>query len=287
LNIFAQNTLKYYIEFAKVDSKLACLNSHRDFDYLALLQKGLANIFETAYTQDDYKNLLELYLNYTITYFNELKKITKIVPSSKLSSTKKEIDLFKKNKEPEVALKVIDMLQIEIERQENSQYNATYKNGITGKIKIDKQKINAARDHYDKYFLIFERYEKLNKHISQVGEEYQKCMKSNITCISEFHQAMTHLSRYINSNNILELYRFDSHIIRAIFDTQKILIASLKEYADAINLKDKDRYLIQYINVKNIEVPGRNMTNFQEVYTRYNKVIDNYLEALRIVLKIS
>lgn len=285
MNKFAQYALKYYIEFAKVDSKLACLNAHRNFKYLAQVQKSLANAFEDDYSNDDYTSLINLYLEYMITYLNKLEKITKLTPSSKLSSIKEKIDLFKNNKEPQVALEVIDMLQIEIERQENSQYNATYKNGITGKVKIDKQKVKAARDHYDKYFLIFERYEKLNKYISQLGKEYQECMKSNITCISEFHQAMTHLSRYINSNNILELYRFDSHIIRAIFDTQKILIASLKEYADAINLKDKDTYLIEYINVKNIEVPGRNMTNFHEVYTRYNKVVDNYLKALRIVLK--
>lgn len=285
MNQFAQNALRYYIEFAKVDSKLACLNSHRDFEYLARLQKNLANVFENEYDKDDYKNLLELYLNYTITYFNELKKITKLTPSPKLSSIKEKIDLFTKNREPQAALEAIDMLQIEIELQENKQYNATYKKSITNKVKVDNQKVNAAKDHYDKYFLIFEKYEKLNKYILQLDEEYQKCMRSNITCISEFHQAMTHLSRYINSNNILELYRFDSHIIRAIFDTQKILIASLKEYADAINLKDKDTYLIEYINVKNIEVPGRNMTNFHEVYTRYNKVVDSYLKASRIALK--
>ncbi len=285
MNKFTQNALRYYIEFAKVDSKLACLNSHRDFEYLALLQKNLANVFENDYCECDYKNLLKLYLEYVITYFNELIKITKLATSSKLPSIKEKIDLFRNNQESQVALQVIDMLQIEIERQENSQYNATYKNGIASKVKIDNQKVNAAKDHYDKYFLIFERYEKLNKYISQLGKEYQECMKSNITCISEFHQAMTHLSRYINSNNILELYRFDSHIIRAIFDTQKILIASLKEYADAINLKDKDTYLIEYINVKNIEVPGRNMTNFHEVYTRYNKVVDSYLKASRIALK--
>lgn len=285
MNIFAQDALKYYIEFAKVDSKLACLNAHRNFKYLAQLQKSLANIFEDDYSNDDYTNLINLYLEYMITYLNKLEKITKPTPSPKLSSIKEKIDLFRNNQEYQIALQVIDMLQTEIERQENSQYNATYKNGIASKVKIDKQKVNAAKDHYDKYFLIFEKYEKLYKFILQLDEKYQKCMKSNITCISEFHQAITHLSRYINSNNILELYRFDSHIIRAIFDTQKILIASLKEYADVTDLKDKDKYLIEYINVKNIEVPGRNMTNFHEVYTRYNKVIDNYLKALGIVFK--
>ncbi len=73
-------------------------------------------------------------------------------------------------------------------------------------------------------------------------------------------------------------------------NTHNYNIDTLKYYIEFATLLDygnnksfnMNNLLLKYINVKNIEVPGRNMKNFHQVYTKYNSVIDDFKQMLNI-----
>ncbi|MBL0708139.1 MAG: hypothetical protein JJW00_03735 [Sulfurimonas sp.] len=279
---YTTDALSYYIEFAKADSKLACVVSHKDFKHLNSVLLKFANVFEDDFSFDEYRSLIDIYLSYMVTYFKKIRDIAQVKSSENIALINAKIKSFKETNTIEDALKAISLLRTEIEIQENyngNSYHVSYR-AIKTKFKIDQKKIISASTHYRLFFDTYKKYDTTQKYISKQDKKYHKLMMSNITCISEFHQAITHLSRYVNTGHEREIYRFDSHIIRAIFDTQKLIIASLDRYSREIDLKDKNKLLLDYINVKNIEVPGRNMSNFHQVYTRYNTVIDSYIKAL-------
>ena len=265
------------------------MNNGRDFDKLSILLNKLANIFEKSYSEEESWEVIDLYFKYMYTYFTGLSKLL----SNKDVSTSEEMDLIRSSYKKFLDQKSLTdgLIAIRYLRQslgilENHSYNVNYQvmnnNIATKENALNNQKIISASQHYKYFFEMYELYNKICTNIESKEPKSKEIIQSNITVISEFHQGITHFSRYINSGNIREVYRFDSHFIRAIFDIQKLIISTLDHYA--VYLKDPERniLLLAYINVKNIEVPGRNMSNFNEVYVRYNEVIKNYREVLTI-----
>lgn len=274
--------LQYYIEFAKVDSKLACINQSRDFCHLTEILNKFANIFSDTFSQDDCCYVFGKYLGYMVTYHKALEELSisyKTTNDSKLFISKK-IQSFNSSQEIQYAKEAIMYLRQAINILENQEYNMNYRTITLSNSKVDKKKCLDASKHYSIFFETYKQYNNFYKYAKN-NLLCENSMMSNITMISEFHQGITHLSRYINSNNILELYRFDSHIIRATFDTQKLIIASMLKCLSEVKHNDYNKWLLRYLNIKNIEVPGRNMSNFHEVYTRYNQVINQMSDAIK------
>jgi hypothetical protein len=271
LNDKSKKVFEFYIEFAKADSKLACIKEKKDFDHLVKILENFSNIFEKNFGGQEYINIFTIFLQYQITYFNSLKKLVNN-NTSDYQLIKDKIEEFQKTKNVQYAEQSIMYLRTEINKLENSKYNATprtIQNRTKKLTNDDNNKIKLASNHFNYFYDKYNQYHKLKT-------KYK--LNSNITAISEFHQALTHFSRYVISGNLLEVFRFDSHIIRAIFDLQKLIIASLLK-----NIKNNtthNQLLVSYVNVKNIEVSGRNMTNFDEVYKRYNAVIDKIIIEL-------
>ncbi|MDO8609289.1 MAG: hypothetical protein Q7R95_01955 [bacterium] len=286
MNNSAKNVFKYYIEYAKADSKLACIHDGRDFQKQSELFSELTNIFEDSFSTDNYVKIFQLYLNFIITYYNELKGIAGVSETPSLELIKKKRDQFFGDKNVQFAIEAIEYLKRDITIVEDKLYNANYVSTASRTIKttifqknnaINNQKIRDAAIHYQHLYDTYDKYFTMVKYYN-TSSKYKSCIRSNDTIISEFHQGITHLSRFVNSDHVLEIYRFDSHVIRAIFDTQKTIIASMLCYSKNIQYKNTNELLIGYLNVKNIEVPGRNMSNFHEVFTRYNMLIDKYMK---------
>ena len=283
MNQQARSVLSSYIEFAKVDSKLACINNGRDFDRLSDLLNKLANIFEKNYSVDGACETINLYFSYMYTYHQELLKLfgkkQDLSPVIKSSYQK-----FKNDQNLASGLTAIRYLRQTIGILEKKEaYSANYavvNNNIGSRENnFDDKKVISVSQHYKFFFETYEKYNTLCQLIKQRTNNSAEIIQSNITVISEFHQGMTHFSRYINSGHMREVYRFDSHFIRAIFDIQKLIISTLDHYVLDKKIGGRNILLMEYMNIKNIEVPGRNMSNFSEVYAKYNEVIKKYRTA--------
>lgn len=158
--------------------------------------------------------------------------------------------------------------------EKNDYYSNDELNRTTNEI-LDVKKYKEAIRHYDCFFVVQQKYNKLKNII-----DTKSSPQSNIVPVAQFHQGITHLSRFMNYNNReKEVYRFDSHIIRGTFDTQKLIIESIRNELKNKKIDEKN-ILREYINVKNQEVPGKNMSKFDLIFDTYNKTIESFSNYL-------
>lgn len=276
MNDIAKDVVNYYYFFALCDSKLAVIDNGRDYSGpLATVTTRLQNITYEKFSNRDAAAVYANYYEQQVFYFEALIDLLQSQEQINHNSV-----LFANNFEKFVRETDYENAVVAIQnaiRYLHQQIGRTEGSGVVNKVSEPQYSGNIFGYEYAENFKTFYKdYENIVSLYKRVqSNEYE----STETILASFHQGMTHLCRFVRNQDTNELKRFNGHLVRAILDIKKFYLLDLKIVLEENSIDISD-ILLEFLKVKNTEVPGTNSVDYHVLFTKYNSVIEKFEKKL-------
>lgn len=258
----AIQAIYFYIKFSFVESELSTVlksGEKRNLTIILETVNSLKDVFSDAFDNKKLSIFEEKIFKTAVLLYNRLSE-DKFIPKNFKYDQLHLDQSYSKNMDRFFKLLMFIATELKID---NQLYLNAFKD-IYSYPKIKGKKIEEFTGEYESFFEMFQLFDSI---------EAEKSIKLSIQpALLEFHQGLTHLSRFFNfeDKDRKEFTRFKSHIRRATLDIAKISIEQLivkfnsNQQMDAVFELRKKSMLIKSYEV--VSIPSNNMEHLLAKY---------------------